>query len=200
MPPFVPGMATPPAADPLHDALAALAQWLDAAGVSYALIGGLAVSLQAEPRFTEDVDAVIWVDDQRWPDLLRVAAAYGIAPRRHDALEFAQRSRVLLLEHASGVRLDVSCGALPFERDLVEQAETVAIGATTVRVARPDRLIVMKAVANRPKDWADIEALLEAHPTVALERIRLVVAEFADALEMPEILSRFDDVASRHRP
>lgn len=192
-------MVTPPTADPLHGALSALAQWLESQQVPYALIGGLAVSLHAEPRFTEDIDAVIWVDDRRWPDLLRVAADHGIEPRRHDALEFAQRSRVLLLQHRSGVPLDISCGAIPFELDLIEQAEPIDIGGVSVRVARPDRLIVMKVVANRPQDWADIDALLKAHPAVDVDRIRPVVAEFAAALESPELVRRFDDALRRRR-
>jgi hypothetical protein len=41
-----------------------LATTLEALGISYALVGGVAVALVARPRFTGDVDAVVLnVDD-----------------------------------------------------------------------------------------------------------------------------------------
>jgi hypothetical protein len=71
-------VADAPDADALDQAIAALDRWLAAARVPYALIGGIAVSLQATPRFTQDVDVLIWVEDGRWRDLLESAATFGI--------------------------------------------------------------------------------------------------------------------------
>lgn len=188
-----------PLDDPLAAALVALVRWLTTAGVPYALIGGLAVSLQAEPRFTEDVDVVVWIDDDRWPRLIEEASAFGITPRRADVLAFAARTRVLLLQHASGVPIDVSCGALPFEEELIADAAPVETGPVVVRVARPAHLLVMKAVANRPRDWADIESLLRQCPALDTTEARRRVREFAEALEMPEIIEQFDRVVGWRR-
>lgn len=185
-------MTGPAGDDAIGGALRALAGWLDAAGVPYALIGGVAVGLQAEPRFTQDVDAVVWIDDARWAGLLEAAVAFGIRPRIDDPLSFAERTRVLLLSHADVVPIDVSCGALPFEQDLIEQAATIDVGSASIRVARPVHLLVTKAIANRPRDRADIAALIEAHPDVDVAAARRVVAEFAQALEQPELLDGFD--------
>jgi hypothetical protein len=181
-----------PADDALTAALAALVRWLTSEDVPYAVIGGVAVSLQAAPRYTEDIDVVIWVADDRWPALIDAAAGHAITPRRPDVLDFAARTRVLLLTHATGVPLDISCGALPFEDDLVATAVLLETGTVSVRVARPDRLLVMKAVANRPRDWADIDSLLRQFPGVDTGAARRVIQEFAEALEMPEIVDRFD--------
>ena len=49
----------------------------------------------------------------------------------------------------------------------------------------PEDLIVMKAVAHRPQDLTDIEAILAAHPKTNLRRVRRWVREFAAALEIP---------------
>lgn len=186
--------------DALSEALVALAHWLSAARVPYALIGGLAVALQAAPRFTKDIDLVVWTDDARWPELVASAEPFSITPRRADVLAFAQRTRVLLLAHSSGVPLDVSCGALPFEQELVERAERFDLGSVVVPVATPAHLLVMKAIANRPRDRADIESLLRAFPDVDTEGARTVVREFADALETPELLSDFDRLVRQRRP
>ena len=39
--------------------LSSLVQWLKTQQVSYAIIGGLAVGFVAQPRLTEDIDAVM---------------------------------------------------------------------------------------------------------------------------------------------
>ena len=54
-------------------------------------------------------------------------------------------------------------------------------------------LIIFKAVAHRPKDLMDIQALIESHLDLDRERVRRWVREFAQALEMPEL---WDDIAS----
>lgn len=185
-------MPDPRLDDALTEALTALSRCLSALHVPYALIGGVAVALRAVPRFTNDIDAVIWIDDGRWSSLVESAAPFGIVPRRPDVLAFATRTRVLLLAHVSGVPIDVSCGALPFEQDLVESADLVDVGAAVVRVAKPEHLLVMKAIANRPRDRADIESLLRSFPELDTAPARRVVSEFAQALEMPELLAEFD--------
>jgi hypothetical protein len=184
----------------LTDALVALVQWLSAARVPYAVIGGLAVAVQAAPRFTKDIDAVVWTEDSCWGDLVASAAPFLIVPRRPDILAFAERTRVLLLVHSSGVPLDVSCGALSFEQELVEHAEPIDVGPVVVNVARPVHLLVMKAIANRPRDRADIDALLRAYPDVDVSAARVVVREFSEALEAPELLTDFDRLVRDRRP
>ena len=52
------GIFSPVALD-LHAELRAVVTTLDAAGIGYALAGGLAVSIYATPRATEDVDLLI---------------------------------------------------------------------------------------------------------------------------------------------
>jgi hypothetical protein len=47
----------------LHDELVSLVGALDAAGVDYALIGGLAVAVWGVPRFTQDIDLLVRRED-----------------------------------------------------------------------------------------------------------------------------------------
>lgn len=189
--------ATP---DAFGTALAALSAWLGESGIPYAVIGGVAVSLQATPRYTQDIDAVVWTDDASWGGLVASAAAFGIRARIDDPVGFAARTRVLLLAHDAGVPIDLSCGALPFEQDLVESAAVLNVGAFAVRVARPEHLLVTKAIANRPRDRADIESLLSVHPDLDVGRARRVVVEFAEALEQPELVQEFDRLTGHRRP
>jgi predicted nucleotidyltransferase len=170
------------------DALQALVAWLADEQVPNAIIGAVGVSLIAQSRSTQDIDGVIWVDDDRWEALMTSAVEHGFALRISDAMTFARRARMLLLKHeTTGVKIDLSFGGLPFERELIERASTVIEGDLSVRVATPEDLIITKAVANRPKDIADIELILAVHQTLDVSRIRYWVREFAVVLEMPEI-------------
>lgn len=47
------------------DALRRVVAHLDGLGVSWALVGGFAVSVRVEPRFTRDVDVAVAVADDR---------------------------------------------------------------------------------------------------------------------------------------
>ncbi|HEV2914781.1 MAG TPA: nucleotidyl transferase AbiEii/AbiGii toxin family protein [Pyrinomonadaceae bacterium] len=181
-------------------ALNALIRWLEAEQVPYATIGGVAVSLLAQPRATQDIDIVIWLDQERWDSFLRAGEVYGFEPRLNDALDFAVKSRVLLLRHRnSGISVDISCGALPFEREMIERAVTLKIGKLNLRVPTPEDLIVTKAVAQRPKDVADIESLLNIHRNLDTTYIKRWVEEFAVALEMPELTENLERLLHHHR-
>ena len=45
----------------------------------------------------------------------------------------------------------------------------------------------MKAVAHRPKDLLDIQAIIESNPGIDKSRIQKWVKEFSQVLESPEL-------------
>src|SRR5262245_5930781 len=160
--------------------LGGLENWLNDERVPHALIGGVAVSLIANPRFTADVDAVIWLERARWESLVSAGSAHGFVPRIGDAIEFAERSRVLLLTHApTGINVDISVGALPFEKEAIDRVRTLEASGVTLRVPTPEDLIIMKAVAHRRQDALDIEQIVSATANLDLRRIRYWVKQFA---------------------
>ena len=158
------------------------------------VIGGVAASLLGRPRLTADVDVVMILSIENLPHLMAEAAEEGLVPRIADAEAFARRHRVLLLRHdASGIGVDISLGMLPFEVEAVERSIIHEVGSVAIRLPTPEDLIIFKAVAHRPKDLLDIQAIAEIHPDLDRERIKYWVREFARALEMPEL---WDDIAT----
>jgi hypothetical protein len=184
--------------DLLMDALRAFHQWLRAAKVRGVIIGGAAIAALGRPRMTRDVDAVIFSPGIDLRNFVAAGAQFGIVPRIADVWPFARDSRILLLRHEpSGLDLDVSLGALPFEDDMIRNAVTRTFGKTRMRFARPEDLLVMKALAGRDRDWLDIEGLLSVHKKLDLKHVRQWLNSFAETLEMPEIVSEFERFAGK---
>lgn len=185
-------------ADSLLGALAAVTAAFDDAGVPAVVVGGVAVSLLGRPRFTRDIDALVDLDETRWPELLEAARRAGIVARIEGALEFASRSRVLLLRHElSKIDIDVILGGLPFERAAVAAAQPSSIGDLVIPLPRVEDLMTMKAIAQRPQDLLDLEGLIAAHPEADLAIVRRWVREFSVAATMPSLLEEFDRLVSR---
>lgn len=184
----------------LAEALADLMRWITEEDIHGVVIGGVAASLLGRPRLTADIDAIVLGDEMGWEAVIESARRFGIAPRIDDPLEFAGRTRVLLLRHLpSSVDVDVSLGALPFEREVVARASMIEAGDIQVRVPAIEDLVIMKALARRPRDWGDIEGLIDARPEMDFDRIRHWLREFGSILEMPEIQDDFEQLLRRRR-
>ncbi len=135
------------------------------------------------------------LEESQWGDFVKTGSRFGFVPRIHGALEFAQKNRILLMRHEkSQLDIDISFGILPFEEESLKRKVIRRIGKLNVPLPTPEDLIIMKAVAHRPQDMADIAAILETCPGSDLKRIRQCVREFADVLGKPEILLRLEEV------
>ena len=168
--------------------LAALQRLLDQYEGRAVIIGGIAASLLGIPRLTADLDALMILSIDDLPALLDAARAEGLIERIPDPEAFARRSRVVLLRHVeSGTGIDISLGMLPFEQEMVARSEVVTVEGMALYLPTPEDLIIMKAVAHRPKDLQDIQGLIQSHPDLDRPRIRSWVTQFADLLEMPEL-------------
>lgn len=179
-------------------ALQDLLRWLEVTQTPYAIIGGVGVSLIAGARATQDVDAVLWLDTGELESFVLSGAPHGFIGRISDAPEFARRNRVILLQHQpTGINVDLSCGALPFEEEMIARARELVIGSVRIKVASPEDLIITKAVAHRPRDIADIESILNIEPNLDFDRIRFWVGQFAESLEMPELIEDLEKLLSR---
>jgi Nucleotidyl transferase of unknown function (DUF2204) len=182
-----------PVPSSLLAALADLVKWLDATQMPSMIIGGVAASILGQPRLTHDIDVLAILPDADWAAAAASATRFGIVPRIDDALAFARRSRVLLLRHSeSGIDLDITFGGLSFEHAAVASSQAHRIGGVLLRLPRVEDLLVMKAVARRPKDLQDIQGLLAAHPEADVALVRKWVGEFAAAMSTPDMLDEFN--------
>jgi hypothetical protein len=164
------------------------------------IIGGLAVQRWGEPRQTRDVDLALLTgfgDEASFVDHL----LEHFRPRRPDARQFALDRRVLLIETAAGIPLDVSLAALPFEERVVDRSSDFAFApAVSLRTCSAEDLVVLKAFADRPQDWLDVEGIVVRQGR-ALNRAQ-VMEELSPLLELKEDdapKATLDKLFRRHR-
>ncbi|OGW57267.1 MAG: hypothetical protein A2Y48_08420 [Nitrospirae bacterium RIFCSPLOW2_12_42_9] len=185
---------------PLLVVLRDLVEWLKASHTPGVVIGGVAASVLGRPRFTQDVDALVLLDNNDWAEFLSSGTQLGFVTRISNALDFATKNRILLLRHeSSGIDVDISLGVLPFEEEAVSSAMWVEVGGVKIPLPPPEDLIIMKAVARRPRDIVDIESIMDANPNLNVGRIKMWVREFSSVLEMPEILTDLEAILSHKR-
>ena len=191
-------MSSPAMLEPLLAPVAAIQRVIEKLDDRGVIIGGVAASLLGEPRLTADANALLLISIDEVPMLIELAQAEGLHPRYADIVDFARRSRVVLLRHReSGIDVDISLGLLPFEIEAVERSQEHRAGSLTVRLPTPEDLIILKAVAHRPKDMLDIEAVIAAQPHLDKARIAYWVRQFAELLEMPELWTDVERMLDR---
>jgi len=147
--------------DPLRRTLADLAAFLQASRAPYALIGGIAVSVRGEPRFTADVDVVAAVEIKDALALLEATTGSAFEPLFADAAEVVERAYLLPLRHrTTAIKADVAIGLTGFERDLVARAVPVDLGGFSVPVASSEDLLLLKVLAGRARDIDDATSIV----------------------------------------
>src|SRR6266511_3294015 len=173
--------------DPLFaDAIQALESLFIALDLEWAVIGGVAVGLLGEPRATKDVDALIFYDTAEVDQLVETAKVYGFLPRFKDTAGFARESRVaFLLFGEDQVRVDIALGCSPFEQEVLDRSSKVEVGACRIPLPSPEDLIIMKSIASRPHDLADIRSVSEIQPSLDRKRIKYWLTQYGDLLDDP---------------
>jgi hypothetical protein len=165
------------------------------------IIGGLAVQRWGEPRQTRDVDVALLAGfggEESFVDPL--LAEYR--PRIPDARSFALARRVVLVETAAGIPLDISLAGLAFEERIIERSSAFEVEANvTLDTCSAADLVVLKAIAGRVQDWLDIEGVI-VRQGERLDR-GLIVAELRPLLELKEDLDaepRLRSLFTKHPP
>jgi hypothetical protein len=149
--------------DPLEATLSDAVEFLENEGVPYALVGGLAASIRGQNRTTADVDMIIAVDVNRALALIDELSDSKFAPLFSGVHEVVQKAFILPIHHReTGVKVDLALGMSGFEQQAIKRASYVTIGDCQVMVLLAEDLVVMKVLAGRPQDDADVRGIMIA--------------------------------------
>ena len=107
------------------------------------------------------------------------------AARIPAARTFAFEHRVLLVETAAGIPLDISLAALPYEARVIERATPFELeGDVRLMTCSAEDLVVLKVLAGRAQDWLDVEGII-VRQGVILDRTQ-VLDELGLLLELKD--------------
>ena len=160
-----------------------------AAGIGHAFGGALALNYSAPPRLTADVDVNVAVELERSGEIVGLFAARGF-------VEVAPVDGVRA--PIAGIRLtrgrdvlDLFLAFDAYHERVVERAVTYPFSTGTRIIDLPflsaDDLTVMKLSFNRPKDWVDIEAMLEAGTPIDVEDVESQLVGFRGVTMYPRL-------------
>jgi len=154
-------------------------------GAEVALVGGLAVSVHTEPRFTRDIDLVVAVRD----DAEAEAFVGALIAEGHDLLATVEQEAVGRLATArlrlrDGSLVDLLFASSGIEPEIAAAADELEVlPGLFVPVITLAHLIAVKVLARddraRPQDIADLRYLLDvADPddvAAAYDALRLIM-------------------------
>jgi hypothetical protein len=137
------------------------------AGIDFVVVGGVAVVVQASPRFTRDLDICYATDGANLARLGSVLVSIQAKLRGiDDDLPFVpdartlRRTQMLTLTTREGdLDLLVDPPGSPGYPALRRRADLIDLAGASVRIASVEDLISMKRAAGRPQDAIDIESL-----------------------------------------
>jgi hypothetical protein len=182
----------------LAEVLEDLSTGLGELGVGWYLFGAQAALLYGAARLTADVDVTVALGQLATEKLVAVLQSSSFELRIDDQ-EFVRKTRVLPILHVpTRMPVDVVLAGPGLEELFLERAETRDVAGAHVPVARPEDVIVMKVLAGREKDRADIEAVLLAQrATIDLEMIRDTLSLLERALDHADLTPAFEAALRR---
>jgi hypothetical protein len=102
---------------------------------------------------------------------------------------------VVSISVLSDVIVDFLIAIPGYEEEVLTRSQIVRFGDLALPICSPEDFIIHKVIADRPKDWADIEGvLIEQGKRLDQNYIRNWLAQFAEILERPDWLTRYDEL------
>ena len=159
----------------LSAVLTAVVRVLNDQRIEYALAGGLAYSALVTPRATVDIDVLALVPE-RPPvalfDGLRAALEVFIPHPGPMVFKRATIWRAVGGDRGREVMLDFILAESEFHRSALDRRRTVEFAGQALSLISVEDLMLLKALADRSQDRADIEGILARYETT-LDRVYL---------------------------
>ena len=133
---------------------------LEKDNIRYALVGGVAMAFHDEPRFTEDIDIIIFIDDLiKFRDLIKTKGYFESTEPwtfQNTKITLHRFIKVVGEDH---MIIDVLIPELEIAKKIIENAVIAESENGQVRIASKEDIIWLKSFRNSKQDQADIERL-----------------------------------------
>jgi hypothetical protein len=132
------------------------------AGVSYAIVGGFAISVWGRPRYSEDVDCLIKIPRE---SVEKFKQSLNDQHLQVDPLDVSDASnelveRLTIHDFDSSFRIDCKVAKTRSEIDQIQNSESVSIGTGSVKISRPEDIIAYKLKHGGSSTIEDVRSIL----------------------------------------
>lgn len=131
-------------------------------GIEYALMGGIAVRVYGIPRPTYDVDFTAAIPRDSLPDFYDAVEDAGYTvPETYRSGYVDQIAGMPLVKfrlnlEGRGVDVDMFIAETVYQKEVLHRRRREVINGLSAWLVTPEDLILLKLVAGRPRDHADI--------------------------------------------
>ena len=162
----------------LPERIVAIHRSLSKAGIAHAFGGAIALAYATlDPRGTSDVDVNIFTPASA-PERALAALPDGIRQPEGTAETIARDGQIRLWWDETPV--DAFFDYVPLHDEAARHRRTVPFEGEQIPILGPVELAVFKIMFDRTRDWADLEAMLEAG-TLDVAAVRSAVEELVSA-------------------
>lgn len=145
----------------LKETLLKLTRILKQNEIPYMVIGGYAVTYHGENRLTEDIDITLGVDIDYLDQLLPILRN-EFTSRVKNVHNFVEKTNVLpIRDNHNSVKADLIFSFIDFERQAIEQAESLQLENDEIKIVSAEDLIIYKLISARERDIEDIKSVLD---------------------------------------
>ena len=132
--------------------------------VKVVIMGGLAVSIYAQPRATLDIDGIIELDERYIDNFLTAAEKRGFSWDKEVPIKRIKGLPFITLYYPDGkVYVDLFLAKGDFQENVIRRSRAVDVEGVKLDLISPEDLILVKLISDRPKDTDDVrEILLES--------------------------------------
>lgn len=134
-------------------------RFLDKEKIPYFVLGGLAVGVMGEPRFTHDIDLDIFLQDQETGIFIKRLKKASFKFNAKQAMLNASQFGTFRLSYKM-VQIDIIIASTALEREALRRKRRVDFFDLITCFPSPEDLILLKLIPGRPKDLLDAESVV----------------------------------------
>ncbi len=160
--------------------------------IDYMVIGGQAILLYGNPRFTNDIDIVLDSDVSKL-NLIKEICEENELIRLNDD-KFTMKTNVVpVYDKKEDYRIDLMFSFTEFEKNAISRAQNVLIDKTNVKYASIEDVIIMKLFASRAIDLEDVKIVLMKNHDIDKNYITEWLKRF-DETPDSDLLNKFNSI------
>lgn len=170
--------------------------------IPHVLVGGLAVAARGKPRYTRDVDFVVYParPDQAAALVRAIEDAGLVVEQRNEKIRRLRKLKPVKMAFSGDKSVDLRIGSTALDASSLRRATPVLVEDQGVPTTPAEELVAYKLARYEEYDPGDIQNVIERQGRAFdWERLWTLAIRHADEVERPAIRARFVEVAGRFR-